>query len=122
MHYLRSSVNRLHPCVPELRQKRRNKGLILRVLKDAAECFFGLHHLRGSVIVDVLTQKSGNIGVQQIAVKFSIFPVDSDCFISAEHKLVGILPAHLVVKMVNEVLSYTEAFLRGTFNTFREQK
>jgi hypothetical protein len=24
--------------------------------------------------------------------------------------------------MVNEVLSYTEAFLRGTFNTFREQK
>jgi hypothetical protein len=24
--------------------------------------------------------------------------------------------------MVNEVLSYMEAFLRGTFNTFREQK
>ena len=115
-------INRLRPCIPELGKKRGNTGFVLWVLEDGVKRFFGLHNLRGSVIVDILTQKGGNIGVQQVAIKFSIFPVDSDCFISTEHELVGILPAHLIVKMVNEVLSNTEAFLRGTFNTFREQK
>jgi len=119
---LSTCINHLRTSVPELGKKRENTGFVLRVLEDGVERFFGLHHLRGSVIVDILTQKGGNIGVQQLAVKFSIFPVDSDCFISVEHKLVGILPAHLIVKMVNEVLSNTETFLRSSLGTFREQK
>ena len=72
------------------------------------------------VIVDIFAQKSGNICIQQIAVKFSVFPVYGDCFIPAEHKLIGIPPGYLIIKIVNKVLSNTEMFLRGIFDAFPE--